>query len=329
MNESQHDSDAAPGRGPSRVVAETSDRSSISPFHRASARPKRFKAQVQGPTGAGKTLLGLQCPRPVVIDLEGGTDLYGSSFEFDVLPATTADAVMSAVDWLGSHPHEYRTLVIDPITVYWESLQRKWSAIFLKRNKGAKGHRLEYFDLGPKEWGTIKAEWRELMRKLSALDMNVVVTAREKPLYADGGFMQTIGTTFDAEKSLPYLFDVVLRLFRDKSGRFMAEAIKDRSNKLPKGEFEMSYALLADAFGQDALSRAAMPVATASDDQRAQIRELVNALGLSQDRVNKACAARGAEGIHDLSADAATQIIEKLTATLAEKSTTTSTTKEA
>ena len=86
--------------------------------------------------------------------------------------------------------------------------------------------RHEFYDFQPKDWMTIKAESKELIRRLIALDMNVIVTARQKVQYADGGFMRAIGETFDGEKSLPYLFDVVVRLYRDEKGRFMGECQK-------------------------------------------------------------------------------------------------------
>ena len=91
---------------------------------------------------------------------------------------------MEAVQWLLTNAHSYRTLIIDPITIYWDALQKKWSDIFLKRNKGSKGYRFEFYDLQPRDWMTIKAEFKELIRKLIALDMNVIVTARQKVQYA-------------------------------------------------------------------------------------------------------------------------------------------------
>ena len=72
--------------------------------------------------------------------------------------------------------------------------------------------------------------------------MHVVVTARAKPQYADTGFMRQIGVTFDAEKSLPYLFDIVLHQYRDENGRFLARVVKDRTGTLPTGPFEPSFA---------------------------------------------------------------------------------------
>jgi len=132
-----------------------------SPFQKAKTLGKRLKLFLWGDSGTGKTTLALQFPRPAVIDLEGGADLYGDNFGFDVLRASTADEVMEAVQWLLTHAHPYRTLVIDPITIYWDSLQKKWSDIFLRRNKGTKGHKFEYYDLQPRDWMTVKAELKE------------------------------------------------------------------------------------------------------------------------------------------------------------------------
>ena len=123
-----------------------------SPFQRAGSRNNRLKLFLWGDSGVGKTTLALQFCNPVVIDLEAGTELYGEAFTFDVLHATTADEVMEAVDWLLKNRHDYRTLVIDPITIYWDALQKKWSDIFLRRNKGSKGYRHEFYDLQPKDW---------------------------------------------------------------------------------------------------------------------------------------------------------------------------------
>ena len=228
-----------------------------SPFQKAKGAGKRLKLLLWGDSGAGKTVLALQFSKPVVIDTEGGTDLYSDAFDFDVMKTTEPDEIMSAVDWLLANRHDYRTLIIDPVTVYWESLQKKWSDIFLRRNRGSKGFKYEYYDLQVKDWLTVKAEFKELVRKLIALDMNVIVTAREKTKYKDGSFMQAVGETFDGEKSLPYLFDIVLRLHVDQKGRHMATALKDRSNRLPKEEFECKYEVFEKLYGKRYLNRKA------------------------------------------------------------------------
>jgi len=290
-----------------------------SPFHKARSLDKRLKLFLWGDSGVGKTTLSLQFPKPVVIDLEGGADLYGEAFDFDVLRASTADEVMEAVEWLLTRPHAYRTLVIDPITVYWDALQKKWSDVFLRRNKGSKGYKFEFYDLQPRDWMTVKAEFKDLIRKLIALDMNVIVTARQKVQYADGAFMKAIGETFDGEKSLPYLFDTIVRLYRDEKGRFLGECLKDRSNKLPAGAFEVSYARFEELFGKKALARKARPTAFATDEQKRLIRDSIARFGLSPEQVTKRLAAYGAESLDDLTEENARVIIGKFESALAAK----------
>jgi len=283
-----------------------------SPFQKAKTLGKRLKLFLWGDSGTGKTTLALQFPRPAVIDLEGGADLYGDNFGFDVLRASTADEVMEAVQWLLTHAHPYRTLVIDPITIYWDSLQKKWSDIFLRRNKGTKGHKFEYYDLQPRDWMTVKAELKDFIRKLIALDMNVIVTARQKVQYGDSGFMQAIGETFDGEKSLPYLFDTIVRLYRDEKGRFMGQCLKDRANKLPSDAFECSYALFEERFGKETLERQAQPVALATEEQKQQIREYIVRFDMPPEKVSQRLASYGADDLDELTEDNARAILHKL-----------------
>ncbi|MGC8732825.1 MAG: ATP-binding protein [Halothiobacillaceae bacterium] len=290
-----------------------------SPFQKARSLDRRLKLFLWGDSGVGKTTLSLQFPKPVVIDLEGGTDLYGESFDFDVLRASTADEVMGAVEWLLTHPHSYRTLVIDPITVYWDALQKKWSDIFLRRNKGSKGYKFEFYDLQPRDWMTVKAEFKDLIRKLIALDMNVIVTARQKVQYTDGAFMKAIGETFDGEKSLPYLFDTIVRLYRDDKGRFLGECLKDRSNRLPPGEFECSFARFEELFGKKALARKARPTLFATEEQKRQIREQIAHFGITPEQVARRLAAYGAESLDELTEENARIILAKFRSASASK----------
>lgn len=283
-------------------------------FRPAKESNRRLKLLLWGDAGSGKTTIGIQFPNPAVIDLEGGTEHYGFDFQFDVLKATEADDINAAVDGLLTQDHDYRTLVIDPITLYWDALQKKWSEIFLRRNKGSKGHRLEFYDMQPRDWMTIKAEHKELIRKLIQLDMNVIVTARQKTLYADQGFMRAVGETFDGEKSLPYLFDTILRLYRDDKGRFMAENLKDRTNKLPSGHFEVSYQILEDHLGKDSLGRKAVPIQEATASQLDSLRHLIADSGMKEETVQTRLAAYGADSIEALTQKTAQKIIDKLNA---------------
>ena len=281
----------------------------MSPFSPATDCQKRIKLFLWGDSGVGKTTLALQFPAPTVLDLEGGASLYGGSFSFDILSASTANEVMDAIDWLLANEHPYQTLVIDPMTVYWDALQRKWSEIFLSRNKTSKGFRHEFYDFQPRDWMTIKAEFKEFIRKLLALDMNVVVTARQKSQYADGGFMQKIGETFDGEKSLPYHFDTIVRLWREEN-HLVGECLKDRSNTLPMGKkIDISIATFAPIIGDQ---RPAKPLEMATSEQVAEIVAAAERLGLSGAKLDERLTHYGATGLDDLTRVSAAIIIKKI-----------------
>ena len=305
---------------------------STSPFQEAKEIGKRFKALIWGESGVGKTVLALQFPKPVVIDTEGGTDLYGDEFKFEVKKTTNPDEIIAAVDWLLTNRHEFRTLIVDPITVFWEALQHKWSDIFLRRKKSGKGFHYEFYDLQAKDWLTIKSEWKEFIRKLISLDMNVIVTAREKDKYAESSgtdFMRVVGETFDGEKSLPYMFDIVIRMYLDEKGRRMASVLKDRSNHLPTGNFECKYEEFEKLFGKKYLTKKSTPAAPTPEEIKPiappappvplsleelhiKVKGLIGGFKLTPEQIQKRLAAYGATSIENLTAEAAEVIISKL-----------------
>ena len=294
-------------------------RDSGSPFQEAAATNRRLKLFLWGDTGVGKTTLALRLPSPDDIDMEGGTEHYGEAFAFDVLKATTADEVIKAIDWLLVFSHAYRTLIIDPITVLWDSMQYQWRNDMSRRHRNSKGQGGELYVMQPKDWMYLKAVLKDLMRKLIQLDMNVIVAARQKAQYADTGFMRVIGETFDGEKSLPYLFDTILRLYRDENGRFMAVNIKDRTNKLPHGHFEVSYEEIERCLGADSLAREAVPLRLATADQIDRIRHFVTVSSMKTETLQRRLAAYGATTLEGLTEENAQIIIDKFTAAAATK----------
>ncbi|MCG3204355.1 MAG: hypothetical protein KCHDKBKB_01070 [Elusimicrobia bacterium] len=297
-----------------------------SPFQKAKSVEKRLKLFLWGDSGVFKTTIALQFPKPALIDLEGSADLYGDVFDFGVLKATTFEQATNAIEWLSTKRHDFRTVVIDPFTVLWEALQKKWSDLFLLRNKGSKGYRHEFYDMQPKDWMTLKAELKEFIRKLIALDMNVVVTARQKPQYKEGSFMVAMGDTFDGEKSLPYLFDTIVHLYIDENGRHMGKCLKDRSHKLPTEPFELPkeplearYNVFESYFGKQALSRKAKPMSMITPELKTKIEKAISQLGLTSEHVEKRLATYGVEALDDLTLKDAETIASKLDAALSKQ----------
>ena len=208
------------------------------PFHPAESAEPRIKALVFGDTDAGKSYLALSSPGKIaVIDTEGGTAFYAgrkSLSAFDVLPTKTYADVKAAVAFLANEKHDYQTLVIDPITIIYETLQT--SATILRARQNAKRNYgssdADEADLEHSDWGRIKRNYKALMSSLVNLDMHVIVTAREKEVTVRDPktkqFVPTGEYKADAEKGTAYWFDVVVRMVKTPDGR-VAIIHKDRT----------------------------------------------------------------------------------------------------
>lgn len=196
-------------------------------------KKRRLKLFLYGGYGVGKTCFALNFPKAYVIDPERGTEPYVNDFEFDYTHTNDPDEIYDIVKWLSKNKHPYQTLILDSFTPYWEALQDKWQKIFLKRKVGTPGFKVEYYDMQPKDWMPVKNEFRRLCRLLTDIDMNVVLTTHEKDKYE--GYMtkeqKVVGKTFDGEKSLPYLFDIVLRLENRSDGKRVAYSTPEEGGK--------------------------------------------------------------------------------------------------
>lgn len=221
-------------------------------FHKPSATdPKRLKMLVYGPTGVGKTITALHMPNVRIIDMEDGAKWYMDKFpDAQILQTTNVDSVYDAVDELIRDPGEAKTFVLDTISKFWELLQEK----HVKRLRVKKG--MPAYTLQPSDYKVIKSDFKALINKLLALDLNIVATATVKSVYSigEGEFMKIIGTEPDVHKDAPHMFDTVLELKFGPDDTRIAKTLKDRTNTLPK-EFEFSYQKLVEYFGLKDLER--------------------------------------------------------------------------
>jgi hypothetical protein len=202
----------------------------MSIFSTAEAEAKRLKMYVFGDSGTGKTVTSLKFPKPVMIDAEKGSDYYGSMFDFKRVQTSDPKIVSQAIDELLKDPADNRTLVIDPFTTIYDKIVE--AQVQKQRIKTGNPS----YEIQPLDYKHIKGAVRSLIHRILALDMNVIITARSKPLYSnkDGEFMKVIGTTAEGPKELPYVFDVLLELSIETDGTRLAHVHKDRTNKLPK-----------------------------------------------------------------------------------------------
>lgn len=246
---------------------------------------KRLKVFLFGPAGSWKTMTSLQFPSPYLIDTERGAE---NQQYVDALKAargvymhtTDLGEITDQVLALMQEKHEFRTLILDPLTVaYNEALDAQATA--LAAEDGGDG-----MEFGRHKRVPDRAI-RRLLGLIYRLDMNVVITSHEKVQYKKvGDKFEAMGTTFDCFNKLDYVFDLVLAT--EKRGQERVAIVKkSRIQAFPEGEvFPLSYEAIADRYGREALERGSEPVKLATPDQIARLTHLVDTVKIDPEKEN-------------------------------------------
>lgn len=259
---------------------------------------KRLKALFFGEAGAGKTTAAIQFPAPYLIDTERGAtnDQYSKTITDRggvIFQSNDFMDIVAEVTALLSNKHEYRTLIIDPITTIYDDLIEK-----CERKVGTEFGR---------HYGEAKKQWKRLGNLLMRLDMNVIVTSHQKRLYGDK--MEVMGNTFDGPKGLDYMFDLVFEVAKRGKER-VGIVRKTRCTGFPEGEvFPFSYAEVATRYGGEVLEREAVVVKLASPEQVAHLKELLSDRVNGADLLDKWLTKAQAETPDELPADVADKCI--------------------
>ncbi len=247
---------------------------------------KRLKALFYGAAGVGKTTAAINFPRPYLIDTEKGAtnDLYVNILKKNggvVFQTSDFDELVQEVRSLLSEKHEYKTLIIDPLTTLYNDLLDK-SAAYLKAQSKEKDATGTEFG---RHYGEANKKMKHLLSLLLRLDMNVIITAHQKNEYA--GNMTIVGSTFDCYKKLDYLFDLVFEI--QKRGKERVGMVrKSRIEKFPDGEtFPFSYDEVAERYGRSVLERDAIAENLAEKDQVEHLRYLVELCKEPEENVQK------------------------------------------
>jgi len=202
-------------------------------FKKASQTKKHLKILIYGPSGSGKTHLALTFPKPAVIDMEGGTDLFSDRFDFHVLKTKSYDEVIAAVDFVANSGDEFGTLILDPVTVLWQVLMEAGQLMaerrLTRRNQKAD---LDNAALTQRDWGIIKRKVNALYTRLVNMPCHVVVNGRIKNISeTKGNEIVKVGERVDAEKTTEYMFDIIIKLI-EQGGKRIGIVEKDRSGRL-------------------------------------------------------------------------------------------------
>jgi len=258
---------------------------------------KRLKLFMFGPAGVGKTTAAIQFPNSYIIDGERGTENYDKLITESgsvVFQTTDINEVVQEVKSLLTVKHDFRTLVIDPITPLFNDLLDKCEA-----QVGA--------DFG-RHFQAANKTMKRLANLIMNLDMNVIVTAHAKTEY--GANLSKLGYTFDGWKQLDYWFDLVIELTKTKKKR-AAKVVKTRIEAFPDEDiFEWSYEAIKKRCDPSILERAANAVDLATGDQVREIKEILSVVRLPEGLVEKWFSKAQVDTWEDMPAEAISKCID-------------------
>jgi predicted ATP-dependent serine protease len=260
---------------------------------------KRLKLFMYGPAGVGKTTAAIQFPNSYIIDCEKGAENYDKLITASnsvVFQTTDINEVIHEVKALLTEKHDYRTLVIDPITTIYNDLLEK-----CEQQVGS--------DFG-RHYGAANKIMKRLANLIMALDMNVVITAHAKKEY--GQNLSVIGQTFDGWRQLDYWFDLVVELGKNKKSKHRyAKVVKTRLEQFPDEDtFEWSYDTIKKRCDIDQLEREAHAIRLATADQVAEIHSLLSIVRLPENTVDKWFAKAGVDTWEDMAAETIQKCID-------------------
>lgn len=246
----------------------------------------RLKALFYGMAGTGKTTASISFPNVYLIDTEQGAihSQYIKQLEKSngaVFQTQDFDELIQEVKALMTTKHEYKTLIIDPLTTLYNDLLEK-SAMQLKnasKEKDATGT-----EFG-RHYSLANSRMKHLLMLLSRLDMNVIITSHAKNEY--GHNMTVLGSTFDCYKKLDYLFDLVLEL--QKRGKERVGIVKKtRLEEFPDGDvFTFSYDEIANRYGREILEKDSVAEVLATKEQVQEIIRLIDLLKVPEETYQK------------------------------------------
>lgn len=250
---------------------------------------KRLKVLLYGNPGAGKTMAAIQFPKPYVIDTEGSTDKrqYVDAIkksEGSVFVTQDFDELMKEIKALLTEKHDYKTLVIDSLTILYNDLLDK-----AEKKVGS--------DFG-RHYNEANKKMKSLINFLFRMDLNVIITAHSKNEY--GQNMSIMGQTFDCYKKLDYLFDLVFEV-QKRGDKHIGIVKKSRIESFPDSEnFPFNYVEIAKRYGAEIMERDVIYEKLATNEQVNRLKELIEIYKEPEEITEKWLAKANAESFEDM-----------------------------
>ncbi len=261
----------------------------------------RLKALFYGCAGVGKTYAAIQFPKPYIIDTEGSTNKpqYVRLIEKSdgaVLMTTDFDEMINEVRELLTTKHDYKTLIIDSLTLAYNDLLEK-----AEKKVGTEFGR---------HYGEANKRMKQLLNLLFRLDMNVIITSHSKNEY--GQNLAVLGQTFDCYKKLDYLFDLVFEI--QKRGKHRVGLVKKSRFETfqDSDSFPFSYEEIAIRYGRDVIERDAVAQELATTEQVKEMMRLIELLKVPEEIYQKWLDKASSESWEDMQTESIQKCIDHL-----------------
>jgi hypothetical protein len=237
---------------------------------------KRLKALFYGDAGAGKTTACINFPKVYLIDTEKGSvnDQYVDIINENggaVFQTTDFDELVQEIKSLLTEKHDYKTVVIDPLTTLYNDLLDK-------------SEKIVGSDFG-RHYSHSGKKMKQLLNLLLRLPMNVILTCHSKNEY--GQNLAVLGKTYDGYKKLDFLFDLVFEV--QKRGKDRIGIVKkSRVESFSDGEtFPFSYSEISKRYGKEILEQEAVPEKLANTEQISELKRIIELLKIPQETIDK------------------------------------------
>jgi RecA/RadA recombinase len=264
---------------------------------------KRLKLLMYGAASTGKTTAALSFPSPYLIDTERGAEHSQYKELLDkqngaIFQSDDFDEIVSEVRTLLCTSHDYKTLIIDPITPVWTNI--------LENAETSVGSSFN------KHYGVANKNIKYLISMLYKLDMNVILTAHSKDVYAKSG--EISGATYDGYKKLDYIFDLALEIRKEKQSKDrIAKVVKTRISTFTEDEeFIFKYDTLASKYGKDIMEKKYEAMETITVEQIKALGILLMDNQISDEKISCMLEKSGASKIEELDSVYAQKCIDRL-----------------
>ncbi len=247
---------------------------------------KRLKAFFYGAAGVGKTTCAIQFPKPYLIDTERGAenDQYVEILEKAggaIFQTMDFDELINEIKALLTEKHDYKTVIIDPLTTLYNDLLDKSAKLLKETSKDKDATGTEF----GRHYTEANKQMKHLLKLLLRLDMNVIITAHAKNEYSSD--MKVLGQTFDCYKKLDYLFDLVFEV--QKRGKERVGIVKKSriKNFGDTEQFPFNYDEIANRYGRHILEREVASEVLATPEQVSKLKSLIELLKIPEETIQK------------------------------------------